>query len=92
MTEANRPRVSIDAEVLHAGAAGSTEFGASLVLLRIAEIALIEAVAPRQVIVEVERNLKEMFNRALSILIMLVERSLDIVENPTRDDLLGIAQ
>lgn len=87
MTEANKPRVFIDADVLFAGAAGPTEYGASLVVLRMAEITLIEAIASRQVIVEAERNLKEKFPQALSSFNLLVDRCLDIVENPAASNL-----
>lgn len=88
MTEATRPRIFIDADVLFAGAAGPSEYGASLVVLGLAEITLIEAVASRQVIIEAERNLKEKFPRALSTFSLLVDRCLDIVEDPSREDLL----
>ena len=52
-----RPRVFFDADVLFAGAASPSEQGASLVLLRMAELSLIEAITSDQVISEVERNL-----------------------------------
>jgi predicted nucleic acid-binding protein len=87
MAKANKARVFVDADVLFAGAAGPTEYGASLVVLRMAEITLIEAVTSQQVIVEAERNLKEKFPRALSRFNLLVERCLDIVENPSGRDL-----
>lgn len=52
-------RVFIDADVLFAGSASSSEHGASLVILKMAEITLIDAVASQQVIDEVERNLSQ---------------------------------
>lgn len=88
MTETTKPRVFIDADVLFAGAAGPSEYGASLVVLRMAEITLIDAIASRQVIVEAERNLREKFPRALSTFNLLVDRCLGIVEDPSREDLL----
>ena len=45
-------RVFVDAGVLFAGSAAPREHGASLVVLRLAEITLIEAVASQQVITE----------------------------------------
>jgi hypothetical protein len=87
MTAATRPRIFIDADVLFAGAAGPTEYGASLVVLRMAEITLLEAIVSRQVIVEAERNLRAKLPRALPTFNLLVDRCLDIVEDPTRDDL-----
>jgi hypothetical protein len=52
-----KPRVFVDSDVLFAGAASPSEHGASLVVLRMAEITLIDAVVSEQVIIEVERNL-----------------------------------
>ena len=51
-----RPRVLIDADVLFAGAASPSEHSASLVVLRSAEITLIEALATNQVITEVAND------------------------------------
>lgn len=87
MATTTKPRVFIDADVLFAGAAAPSEYGASLVVLRMAEITLIEAIASRQVIVEAECNLTEKFPNALSTFRLLVDRCLEVVENPARDDL-----
>lgn len=87
MATTTKPRVLIDADVLFAGAAAPSEYGASLVVLRMAEITLVEAIASRQVIVEAERNLTAKFPNALSTFRLLVDRCLVIVEDPTRDDL-----
>ena len=46
----DKPRVFVDADVLFAGAAAPSEHGASLVVLRMAEITLIDALASPQVI------------------------------------------
>ena len=56
-TKPNLPQVFVDADVLFAGSASPSEFGASLVVLRMAEITLIKAVTSQQVITETERNL-----------------------------------
>src|SRR5438067_845328 len=58
-TPPRKPRVFVDADALFAGAAGPTDHGASLVVLRMAEIPLIDAVVSQQVIVEAERNLAD---------------------------------
>jgi hypothetical protein len=87
MADPARPRVLIDADVLFAGAAGPTEYGASLVVLRMAEITLIEAIAPRQVMVEAERNLRDKLPGALPAFNLLADRCLRIVEDPSRDEI-----
>jgi len=51
------PKVFIDADVLFAGSAAPSEHGASLVVLRMAEITLLEAYVSQQIMTEVERNL-----------------------------------
>jgi hypothetical protein len=61
-----KPRVFVDVDALFAGAAGPTEHGASLMVLRMAEITLIDAVTSQQVIVEAERNLGDKLPAALS--------------------------
>jgi predicted nucleic acid-binding protein len=87
MAKTTKPRVFIDADVLFAGAAAPSEYGASLVVLRMAEITLVEAIASRQVIIEAERNLTEKFPNALSTFRLLVDRCLEVVADPARDDL-----
>lgn len=79
----NRPRVFLDADVLFAGAASPSEQGASLVVLRMAEITLIEALTSEQVITEVERNLIAKMQAALPKFRLLVGRCLTVVANPT---------
>lgn len=49
-----KPRVFVDADALFAGAAAPSEHAASLVVLRMAEITLIDAVTSQQVIGEVD--------------------------------------
>jgi predicted nucleic acid-binding protein len=87
MTTPPKPRVFVDSDVLFAGAASSSEHGASLVLLRMAEITLIDAVVSEQVIVEVERNLVGYLPTALPMFRQLVSRCLRIVADPTAAEL-----
>jgi hypothetical protein len=78
----NKPRVFVDADVLFAGAAAPGEHGASLVILRMAEITLIEAITSQQVIVEAERNLIEKLPQSLLAFRLIVSRCLKIVPDP----------
>ena len=92
--QSRKPRVFVDADVLFAGAAGPTAHGASLVVLRMAEITLIDALTSEQVTTEAERNLSAKLPRALSAFRLLVERCLCIVPDPRVEDLvphIGIA-
>jgi len=82
-----RPRVFIDADVLFAGAASPSEHGASLLILRMAEITLIEALASQQVITEAERNLSAKLPQALPAFRLLVSRCLHLVPDPQPGDL-----
>ena len=77
----------VDADVLFAAAASSSENGASLLILRLAELTLIDAVASVQVITEVERNLAEKLPGVLPAFNFLVARSLRIVPNPSVSNL-----
>jgi hypothetical protein len=86
-----KPRVFVDADALFAGAAGPTEHGASLVVLRMAEITLIDAVTSQQVIVEAERNLDEKLPGALSAFQAIVSRCLRVVSDPQPADLTAYA-
>ena len=87
----NRPRVFVDADVLFAGAVSPSEAGASLVVLRLAEITLIEAIASRQVITEAERNLSAKLPRALPEFRLLISRCLKVVPDPAPADLARYA-
>lgn len=87
----NKPRVFVDADVLFAGAASPSEHGASLVVLRMAEITLIEAVTSEQVIMEVERNLSAKMVAAMPAFRMLVSRCLQVQPNPTKDEIAALA-
>jgi len=82
-----KPRVFVDADVLFAGSAAPGEHGASLVVLRLAEITLIEALASQQVITEAERNLAEKLPAALPAFRLIVSRCLRVVPDPDLADL-----
>jgi hypothetical protein len=82
-----KPRVFVDADVLFAGAAAPSEHGASLTILRMAEITLIEALTCHQVIIEAERNLADKLPSALPAFRLLVSRCLQVVSDPTPADL-----
>ena len=86
-TAPDKPRVFIDADVLFAGAASPSEHGASLLILRMAEITLIEAVTSQQVIAEAERSLAEKLPGALPAFRLLVARCLRVVPGPLPADL-----
>jgi predicted nucleic acid-binding protein len=79
----------VDADVLFAGAASPSEHGASLVVLRLAEITLVDAITSRQVITEAERNLEAKFPQALSTFRLLVSRCLQVVPTPKPEDLVS---
>jgi predicted nucleic acid-binding protein len=89
-----KPRVFIDTDVLFAGAASPNEHSASNLILRMAELTLIEAVASTQVITEAERNLLDKMPKALPAFQLLVSRCLMIVEDPDPTELadyIGLA-
>jgi hypothetical protein len=83
----DRPRVFVNADVLFAGSASPSEHSASLVILRMSEITLIDGITSEQVITEAERNLSEKIPKALPAFHLLVSRSLRVVPDPIRDDL-----
>jgi hypothetical protein len=87
-TSPRKPRVFVDADVLFAGAVGPSEQGASLMILRMAEITLIEAVASQQVVVEAERNLAAKLPQASPAFRLIVSRCLRVVPDPQPADLL----
>jgi len=82
-----KPRVFVDADVLFAGAAAPGEHGASLTILRMAEITLIEALTCQQAIIEAERNLADKLPVALPAFRLIVSRCLQVVSDPTSADL-----
>jgi predicted nucleic acid-binding protein len=88
MTTPPKLCVFVDSDVLFAGTASASEHGASLVVLRMAEITLIDAIVSEQVIVEVERNLAGHLPTALPLFHQLVRRCLRIVPDPTEAERL----
>lgn len=86
-TSPPKPRVFVDADVLFAGAASANEHSASLLILRLSEITLIEAVASQQVITEVERNLEAKLPAALPAFRLLASRCLQVLPDPRREEL-----
>ena len=89
--ELEKPRVFVGADVLFAGAAAPSQQGASLVILRMAEITLIDAVVSPQVVDEAERNLAEKLPAALPAFRMIVSRCLRLVPAPQPSDLATCA-
>lgn len=87
-------RVFVDADVLFAGAASPSEHpsgSASLVVLRLAELTLLDAVTSEQVLTECERNLRAklpepLAERALAAFRHLVARALRVVPDPKPED------
>lgn len=82
-----RPRVFVDAGLLLAGSAAPSEHAPSLLVLRMAELALIEACASRQVILDVERNLERCCAGALPAFRLLASRCLRQTADPSREEL-----
>ena len=80
-------RVFVDADVLFAGSASPSEYGASLLVLRLGELTLIDAVASEQVITEAERNLEAKMPQALPLFRLLVNRSLRVVPDPAPEEI-----
>jgi hypothetical protein len=82
-TSPAKPRIFVDADVLFAGAASPSEHGASLLVLRMAEITLVEALTSEQVIAEAERNLAEKLPQALPAFRLIASRCLRVVPDPS---------
>ena len=87
MQRSPKPRVFVDADVLFAGAASPNKHSASQVVLRLAEITLIEALTSQQVTAEAERNLAAKLPQALPTFRLLVSRCLCVVPDPQQADL-----
>lgn len=83
-----KPRVFVDADVLFAGAAAPSEHGASLTVLRMAEITLIEAITSQQAAAEAERNLAAKLPATLPTFRLIVSRCLRVTADPTPADLI----
>lgn len=87
-------RVFVDADVLFAGSASPSEHpsgSASLVVLRLGELTLLDAVTSEQAMTECERNLqaklpKPLVERALPAFRHLVSRALRVVQDPKPEE------
>jgi len=86
-TSPAKPRIFVDADVLFAGAASPSEHGASLLVLRMAEITLVEALTSEQVIAEAERNLADKLPQVLPAFRLIASRCLRVVPDPSASDL-----
>jgi hypothetical protein len=78
----------MDADVFFAGAAAPGEHGASLTILQMVEITLVEALTCQQAIIEAERNLADKLPVALPAFRFIVSRCLQVVSDPTSADLI----
>lgn len=76
-------RVFLDADVLIAGATSSTDFAASLILVRLGEINVIEVVCSEQVVMEVQQTLKEKIPGAVKSFKSLVKHSIKVTPDPS---------
>jgi len=77
-----KPRVFFDADVIMAGVTSSTDFAASLILIRLSEINVIEAICSEQVVTEVQETLKIKIPEAVKYFLSLVEHSIKITPDP----------
>jgi predicted nucleic acid-binding protein len=77
------PKVLVDADVLFAAAASPSEHGASLLILRLAEITLVDAVTSQQVVTEAERNLHLKMPAGVPAFRLLVARCLRVLPDPS---------
>lgn len=84
-------RVMIDADVLFAGSASPSEHAASLVVLRLSELTLIDGVVSEQAAVEAERNLAAKMPTAVPVFGRLVAAAVRVVPDPTPDEVLVLA-
>jgi len=87
-------KVFVDADVLFAGSATPSKHSASLLILRLAEMTLIDAVTSEQAVTEAARNLEKKAPKALPVFNLLIARSVIVTPNPTKTDLrkfIGLA-
>jgi predicted nucleic acid-binding protein len=77
----DRLKIFIDADVLIAGSASTT--GAAHLVLRLAELGLLEAMSSGQVRIECERNLRSKLPAALPAFRILSEAACRWVEDPS---------
>lgn len=96
MTTIKHPeiKVFVDADVLFAGAASPSEHSASLQILRLSEITLLEALTSERVLIESQRNLELKLPQVLPAFNHLVSRCLRVVPEPSsaeEEELEGLA-
>jgi len=84
-------RVFVDADVIFAGSAAPSEHSASLTVLRMGEITLLDCVTSQQAITEAERNLSDKLPTKLPEFRLLVSRCLRLVPDPEPADLAAYA-
>ena len=84
-------RVFVDADVIFAGSAAPSEHSASLAVLRMGEITLLDCVASQQAITEAERNLSDKLPTKLPEFRLIVSRCLRLVPDPEPADLAAYA-
>ena len=83
----SKPLIFIDADVIFAGSASRTQHGASLVVLRLGELTLLDCITSEQAVVEVERNLTAKLPSKLPEFRLLVSRCLRVVPDPEPEEL-----
>ena len=83
-------RVMVDADVLFAGSASSSDRSASTVVLRLSDLTLIDGVASEQVVAEAEKNLREKVAAAVPAFRDLVAACVRVVPDPTPDEVLAL--
>ncbi|MGB8647053.1 MAG: PIN domain-containing protein [Anaerolineae bacterium] len=81
-------KVFLDADVIFAGSAAPTEHSASVVILQMGEITLLDCVTSEQAVTEVERNLAEKLPGKLAEFRLIVSRALRIIPDPSPAELL----
>jgi hypothetical protein len=83
--------VFVDADVIFAGSAAPSEHSASLAVLRMGEITLLDCVTSQQAITEAERNLSDKLPTKLPEFRLIVSRCLRLVPDPEPADLAAYA-
>jgi predicted nucleic acid-binding protein len=84
-------RVMIDADVLFAGSATPSSASASLVVLRLGELTLIDAVASEQAVAEAEHNLAATVPAAVPVFRELVAAAVRVVPDPEAAEVVALA-
>jgi len=82
-----KPRIFLDSDVLIAGIISVADFSASLILIRLSEINLIEAICSEQVVKEVERTIQLKMPQAVESYRDLVKLAINVKPDPTPAEL-----